>query len=154
MLGSLATKTRDTKLQKLTRDGRFEWTYLDFPREQLARKGGEWMEFRAIEALDEHASLSIAADIELLSRADIFVGAPGSSSVGRLAWYQMVGRSRTGSLPPYIAVDGYSICCDLTQYCEVDAIHHRQKSWFECSTGIALFPHNMTIATEAGQRDG
>lgn len=141
-------------LQQLTRDGRFEWTYLDFPREQLARKGGEWMEFRAIEALDEHASLSIAADIELLSRADIFVGAPGSSSVGRLAWYQMVGRSRTGSLPPYIAVDGYSICCDLTQYCEVDAIHHRQKSWFECSTGIALFPHNMTIATEAGQRDG
>ena len=141
-------------LEELVTDPRFEWTYLDFPREQLARKGGVWMEFRDVEALDQHASLSIAADVELLARADMFVGSPGSSSVGRLAYYQMVGRARTGYMPPFIAVDGYSLCCDLTQYCEEKAIHNRQSSWQECVVGIALLPHNMTIATEAGQKEG
>ena len=112
------------------------------------------MEFRDVEALDQHASLSIAADVELLARADMFVGSPGSSSVGRLAYYQMVGRARTGYMPPFIAVDGYALCCDLTQYCEDKAIHNRQSSWQECVVGIALLPHNMTIATEAGQKEG
>ena len=101
---------------------------LDFPRGQFQKRG--WMEFR--QDVDEHVPFSIAAAIELLSRADMLVGintlrtcparcataslhtallrAPGNmgSHVSRIVYDKMVGASSTSQLPPFISVDGYA----------------------------------------------
>ena len=71
----LATDDADGAVIPGLRDERaFNWVYLDFPRAQFKKRG--WMEFRA--DLDEHAPFSLAAEMELLSRADMIVGNMGS----------------------------------------------------------------------------
>ncbi|EOD08229.1 hypothetical protein EMIHUDRAFT_453202 [Emiliania huxleyi CCMP1516] len=88
----------------------FNWVYLDYPRQQFRKRA--WMEFRS--DLDENAPFSLAAELELLSTADLFVGSMGSHT-SRSVYMRMVSSSRTSQLPPFISVDGYGLCCDFTE---------------------------------------
>ena len=58
----------------LRKERDFNWVYLDFPRAQFKKRG--WMEFR--KDTDEHVAFSLAAEMELLSTADMLVGNMGS----------------------------------------------------------------------------
>ena len=90
----------------------FNWLYLDYPRGQFRKRA--WMEFRS--DLDEHAPFSLAAELELLSDADLFVGNMGSHT-SRMFCMKMVRASRTAELPTFISVDGYGLCCGFTDEC-------------------------------------
>ena len=65
------------------------------------------MEFRS--DLDENAPFSLAAELELLSDADMFVGNMGSHT-SRMLYMKMIRAARTAVLPPFISVDGYGLC--------------------------------------------
>ena len=77
------------------------------------------MEFRS--DLDENAPFSLAAELELLSTADLFVGSMGSHT-SRSVYMRMVSSSRTSQLPPFISVDGYGLSCDFTEECGVNSV--------------------------------
>lgn len=66
--------------QRLQHDTSFNWVYLDFPRAQF--KKGPWMEFRS--DLDENAPFSLAAELELMSSAHMFVGNMGCACAAGL----------------------------------------------------------------------
>ena len=68
-------------------------------------------EFRA--DLDENAPFSLAAELELLGEADLFVGNMGSHT-SRLMYMKLVAATKTAVLPPFISVDGYGLCCGFT----------------------------------------
>lgn len=53
---------------------------------------------------------SLAAEMELLSGADMLVGNMGSH-VTRMIYNKMVASSSTSQLPPWISVDGYGQFC-------------------------------------------
>ena len=124
----LATDDADgSVIRGLRNEKDFNWVYLDFPREQFVKKG--WMEFRA--DLDEHAPFSLAAEMELLSRAEMIVGNMGSQ-VTRLIYERMIATTPTSVLPPFISVDGYGMCCDFTEDCSVADIEKRERPIREC----------------------
>lgn len=104
------------------------WVFVDWPREQLARPK-PWVEFRA--NLDEHVPLSLAAELQLLGHADMFVGSFGSQ-VGRSIYYRMLSRVRGGTLPPFASVDGYGLCCDFREDCTEADILARGRSLRGC----------------------
>jgi len=105
----------------------FNWVYLDYPRQQFRKRA--WMEFRS--DLDENAPFSLAAELELLSTADIFVGSMGSHT-SRSVYMRMVSSSRTSQLPPFISVDGYGLCCDFTEECTREQVRGRARPVREC----------------------
>jgi hypothetical protein len=104
------------------------WVWVDWPREQLARPK-PWVEFRA--NLDEHVPLSLAAELHLLGHADMFVGSFGSQ-VGRSIYYRMLANLRGGSMPPFVSVDGYGLCCDFREDCTEDDIVKRGRPMRTC----------------------
>ena len=66
----LATDDPSGEIVKaLKAERRFNWLYLEYPREQFRKRA--WMEFRS--DLDENAPFSLAAELELLSEGDLFV---------------------------------------------------------------------------------
>lgn len=139
-----------TVLDEATKVSDFDWTFVEFDRSQLnfhpeGRSTPEWVEIRSDGRIGSEEILSAFAEIHLLGTADIFVGTL-SSNFGRLAYHLMMARARSNTLPPFITVDGYPLCCDLTQYCETaEAVEARQTSWAPCVYGIsASFPLNRT----------
>jgi hypothetical protein len=104
------------------------WVWVDWPREQLARPK-PWVEFRA--NLDEHVPLSLAAELHLLGHADMFVGSFGSQ-VGRSIYYRMLAGVRGGTLPPFVSVDGYGLCCDFREDCTEADITERARPMRTC----------------------
>ncbi len=124
----LATDDADGKVtQRLASETGFNWAYLDYPRGQFKKRG--WMEFRR--DLTDDVPFSLAAAIELVSSADMLVGNMGSM-VTRMIYNKMVGASATSSLPPFIAVDGYGLCCDFTEECSKDDIRRRRRTGRDC----------------------
>ena len=137
-------------LQEATALEDFDWTFVEFDRSSLnhhpeGRSTPEWVEIRADGGIGREEVLSAFAEIHLLGTADIFVGTL-SSNFGRLVYHLMGSRPRGASLPPFVTVDGYPLCCDLTQYCETRlAVEERQAVWSACVFGIsAAFPLNRT----------
>ena len=116
-----------TIVRGLQREKGFNWLYLDYPRTQFRKRA--WMEFRS--DLDENAPFSLAAELELLSEAHLFVGNMGSHT-SRMMYMKMVASSRTGVLPPFISVDGYGLCCDFTEECSKRDIRKRDRSVRDC----------------------
>jgi hypothetical protein len=114
-------------LREMRADTELNFVVHDFPRAQFVKRG--WMEFRR--DTDEHMPFSLAAEIELLSRADMLVGNMGSH-VSRIAYDKMVASSSTSQPPPFISVDGYGMCCDFTEECTVDNITRRNRPIREC----------------------
>jgi len=114
-------------LQQLPKEQGFNWAYLDFPRQQFVKKG--WMEFRS--DLDENVPFSLAAAFEMLGGADMLVGNMGSH-VTRVLYNKMVASSRTSTMPPFISVDGYGLCCDFTEDCSKDDIRKRNRPIRDC----------------------
>ncbi|KAJ1635774.1 hypothetical protein T492DRAFT_963887 [Pavlovales sp. CCMP2436] len=110
------------------RSSGLNWVFVDWPRDQLARPK-PWVEFRA--NLDEHVPLSLAAELELLGHADMFVGSFGSQ-VGRSIYYRMLSRVRGGTMPPFVSVDGYGLCCDFREDCTAEDIQARARPMREC----------------------
>ena len=94
------------------------------------------MEFRS--DLDEHAPFSLAAELELLGGAHLFVGNMGSHT-SRTMYMRMIGSSKTAVLPPFISVDGYGLCCGFTDQCTKAEIRSRRRKVRECiySYGLA-----------------
>ena len=94
------------------------------------------MEFRS--DLDENAPFSLAAELELLSDADMFVGNMGSHT-SRMLYMKMIRAARTAVLPPFISVDGYGLCCGFTDACTRQAVRSRRRKARECifSYGLA-----------------
>lgn len=127
----------------------FDWVTVDWPREQLA-KPKPWVEFR--QNLDEHVPLSLAAELEVLSHADMFVGSFGSQ-VGRSIYFGMNARTRTGSLPPFVSVDGYGLCCDFREDCTEEDILARGRPMRECieKGGAEAFLRQFPVGA-AGQQ--
>ena len=82
------------------------------------------MEFRS--DLDEHAPFSLAAELELLSRAHMFVGNMGSHT-SRTMYMRMLGQAKTAVLPPFISVDGYGLCCGFTDECTKGLVQTRAR---------------------------
>jgi len=124
----LATDDHDgTVMREVEAEKELNFVLLDFPRGQFQKRG--WMEFR--QDVDEHVPFSIAAAIELLSRADMLIGNMGSH-VSRIVYDKMVGASLTSQLPPFISVDGYGLCCDFTEECTKEAITKRRRDAREC----------------------
>ena len=121
-------------VRELARERGFNWLYLDYPREQYRKRA--WMEFRS--DLDENAPFSLAAELELLSEADMFVGNMGSHT-SRTMYMRMIGSSKTAVLPPFISVDGYGLCCGFTDQCTKAEIRSRRRKVRECiySYGLA-----------------
>ena len=111
----------------LPRDRDFNWVYLDYPRGQFRKSA--WMEFRS--DLDENAPFSLAAELELISRAHLFVGNMGSHT-SRMMYMKMIPSARTAVLPPFISVDGYGMCCGFTDECTKSQIRKRRRSIREC----------------------
>ena len=105
----------------------FNWLYLDYPREQFRKRA--WMEFRS--DLDEHAPFSLAAELELLSEADVFVGNMGSHT-SRMMYYKMIASAKTAVLPPFVSVDGYGMCCGFTDECTKQHIKARRRPARSC----------------------
>ena len=87
------------------------------------------MEFRS--DLDENAPFSLAAELELLSEADMFVGNM-SSLTSRSMYMRLIASSKTGVLPPFISVDGYGLCCGFTDECTKKQIRQRGRSIRAC----------------------
>ena len=100
---------------------------LDFDRKQFRKQA--WMEFRS--ELDEHAPFSLAAELELLATADVFVGNMGSHT-SRMMYMKLIGASRTAVLPPFMSVDGYGLCCGFTDECTKAQIRKRGRSIRQC----------------------
>lgn len=124
----LATDNADgAVVREMRAEKELNFVFLDFPRQQFVKRG--WMEFRR--DTDEHVPFSLAAAIELLSRADMVVGNMGSH-VTRIVYDKMVASSRTSQLPPFISVDGYGMCCDFTEECTKEIISKRDRSVREC----------------------
>ncbi|KOO30756.1 hypothetical protein Ctob_011571 [Chrysochromulina tobinii] len=114
-------------LRSLASDSAFNWVYLDFDRKQFRKQA--WMEFRS--ELDEHAPFSLAAELELLATADVFVGNMGSHT-SRMMYMKIIGASRTALLPPFVSVDGYGLCCGFTDECTKAQIRKRGRSIRQC----------------------
>lgn len=114
-------------LRSLASDAAFNWVYLDFDRQQFRKQA--WMEFRS--ELDEHAPFSLAAELELLATADVFVGNMGSHT-SRMMYMKIIGASRTALLPPFVSVDGYGLCCGFTDECTKAQIRKRGRSIRQC----------------------
>jgi len=159
-------------LQQLPKEKGFNWAYLDFPRQQFVKKG--WMEFRS--DLDENVPFSLAAAFEMLGGADMLVGNMGSH-VTRVLYNKMVSftfglrtmpdlnpspspspnpnpnphqvaSSRTSTMPPFISVDGYGLCCDFTEDCSKEDIRKRNRpirdcihKYGQCTGGDQFFFH-------------
>ena len=87
------------------------------------------MEFRS--DLDENAPFSLAAELELLSDAHMFVGHMGSHT-SRTLYMRMVATSKTAVLPPFISVDGYGLCCGFTDECTRAQVRSRHRKVREC----------------------
>ena len=94
------------------------------------------MEFRS--DLDEHAPFSLAAELELLSHAHVFVGNMGSHT-SRTMYMRLLGQTKTAVLPPFISVDGYGLCCGFTDECSKPQVKARRRKARECiySYGLA-----------------
>jgi hypothetical protein len=114
-------------LRGLQHDTDFNWVYLDYPRTQF--KKGAWMEFRS--DLDENAPFSLAAELELVSAAHLFVGNMGSHT-SRMMYMRMIPSTRTAVLPPFVSVDGYGMCCGFTDECTRPQIRKRSRSIRQC----------------------
>ena len=121
-------------LRGLASDTQFNWVYLDYPRGQFKKR--DWMEFRS--DLDENAPFSLAAELELLSAGDVFVGNMGSHT-SRMLYMKLVAAGKTGVLPPWISVDGYGLCCGFTDGCSKPEIRDRHRKIRSCiySYGLA-----------------
>ena len=115
--------------RNMEKDKSFNWVFLDYPRLQFEKKGGNWMEFRS--DLDEHAPFSLAAELELLKDADAFVGNFGSHT-SRMLYMKMVANSKTAVLPPFLSVDGYGLCCGFTDGCSKPEIKQRKRKIRAC----------------------
>jgi hypothetical protein len=111
----------------LHKETEFNFVFLDYPREQFRKRA--WMEFRS--DLDEHAPFSLAAELELLSDAHLFVGNMGSHT-SRMFYMKMVATSKTAVLPPFISVDGYGLCCGFTEPCTRSSIRSRHLKIRAC----------------------
>jgi len=120
-------------LTALRRDTQLNFVYLDYPRGQFRKRA--WMEFRA--DLDEHAPFSLAAELDLLSNAHMFVGNFGSHT-SRMMYYRMIGETKTATLPPFISVDGYGLCCGFTDECTRAIIRKRGRKLRECIYNYGL----------------
>ena len=61
------------------------------------------------------------------------------SHTSRSIYYRMVSSSRTATLPPFISVDGYGLCCGFTDECSKQQIRSRGRKLRECiySYGLA-----------------
>ena len=114
-------------VRALMAEPRYNFLYLDYPRGQFRKRA--WMEFRS--DLDEHAPFSLAAELELLSEAHLFVGNMGSHT-SRMFYMRMVGNTRTAVLPPFISVDGYGMCCGFTDECTKQHIKARRRPARSC----------------------
>lgn len=124
----IATDDADgSVLREMREEKELNFVFLDFPRAQFVKRG--WMEFR--HDTDEHMPFSLAAEVELLSRADMLVGNMGSH-VSRIVYDKMVASTGTSQPPPFISVDGYGMCCDFTEECTVDNITKRNRPIREC----------------------
>ena len=73
----------------------------------------------------------LAAELELISRAHLFVGNMGSHT-SRMMYMKMIPSARTAVLPPFISVDGYGMCCGFTDECTKSQIRKRRRSIREC----------------------
>lgn len=124
----LATDDPVVVRQVMAEPAGFNWVFVEWPRDQLARPK-PWVEFRA--NLSEDVALSLGAELELLSHADVFVGSFGSQ-VGRSIYYRMLAHVRTGTLPPFASVDGYGLCCDFREDCAEADILRRERTVSEC----------------------
>ena len=92
-------------------------------------------EFRA--DLDENAPFSLAAELELLGDADLFVGNMGSHT-SRLMYMKLVAAAKTAVLPPFISVDGYGLCCGFTDECTKQDIKRRGRKIRKCIYSYGL----------------
>lgn len=92
-------------------------------------------EFRA--DLDENAPFSLAAELELLGEADLFVGNMGSHT-SRLMYMKLVAATKTAVLPPFISVDGYGLCCGFTDECTKVDIKRRGRKIRKCIYSYGL----------------
>ena len=140
----LATDDADGVVtERLPSEKGFNWVYLHYPRKQFKKRG--WMEFR--KDLTEDVPFSLAAALELLSNADVLVGNMGSH-VTRVLYNKMVSSSRTATMPPFISVDGYGMCCDFTEDCSKEDIEKRKRpirdcihKYGQCTGGDQFFFH-------------
>ncbi|KAL1522345.1 hypothetical protein AB1Y20_017337 [Prymnesium parvum] len=133
-----------TIIRGLANELSFNWLYLEYPRSQFQKRA--WMEFRS--DLDENAPFSLAAELELLSEATLFVGNMGSHT-SRMMYMKMVASTKTAVLPPFISVDGYGLCCGFTESCSIPDIKARRRKIRSCiytyglaTGGDAYFFHN------------
>ena len=126
-------------VRSLQQEKGFNWIYLDYPRTQFRKRA--WMEFRS--DLDENAPFSLAAELELLSEAHLFVGNMGSHT-SRMMYMKMVASSRTAVLPPFISVDGYGLCCGFTEPCTRADIKARARKIRAC-----IFTYGLATGGDA-----
>jgi len=114
-------------VRRLQKEVDYNWLYLDYPRDQFRKRA--WMEFRS--DLDEHSPFSLAAELELLSEADLFVGNMGSHT-SRMLYMKLVAAAKTAVLPPFVSVDGYGMCCGFTDECTKPQIRARRRDIRGC----------------------
>ena len=105
----------------------FNWVYLNFSRSTF-NDNSHFIEFREDLNMDD-VSLSFAAELELVSRADMYVGAL-SSNYGRLMAAAISGR--TGTAPPFVSIDGHSHCCHVGEMCTPAGITKQGRTLRKC----------------------
>jgi hypothetical protein len=100
----------------------FEWIFVNISRNVFDFSNG-WVDFYNSSAY-ELVAFSAVADLELMKRGDIFIGA-FSSHFSKLAYYVMAGRQMR--LPPFISLD-VPLSCDTMDTCATKDIAKRDQS--------------------------
>ena len=104
----LATDDDDI-LETITKDKNFTWVYNKGSRAVFNTI--KWVDNREADEF-ETAALGVLADVELLSKGHAFIGHVGSWTS---RWILHKMSSRLGYMPPYVSVDGFSICTHFLQ---------------------------------------
>lgn len=114
----LATDSQDM-IDRTHKHTEYHWIYLDINRTFLEKRFG-WIDDRK-DSDNENISFSAVADLMLMRRGDIFLGA-FTSHFSKLAYYMMVGTRMR--LPPFISLD-YPLSCDTIDSCSTTDLELR-----------------------------
>eukprot|EP00602_Paraphysomonas_sp_CaronLab_P007561 CAMPEP_0185022302 /NCGR_PEP_ID=MMETSP1103-20130426/5009_1 /TAXON_ID=36769 /ORGANISM="Paraphysomonas bandaiensis, Strain Caron Lab Isolate" /LENGTH=207 /DNA_ID=CAMNT_0027554307 /DNA_START=670 /DNA_END=1293 /DNA_ORIENTATION=- len=114
----LATDSHDMII-RTEAETSFEWVYINTSREVFKYANG-WVDYFS-NGRNELVTLSAAADLQLMQRGDIFVGA-FSSHFSKLSFYLMAGARMR--IPPFISLD-HPLSCDTVDSCSESDIASR-----------------------------